>query len=199
MNFLNYELSYPHIVLIYRNIQMYLKTKMWKIIIHIQGNQDFYSSSEGQRNPLTPLYDADICRYMSGVFLKWVGNKLARWFRESPAAFIHHQVVIRLSHLPREILGGSSQAKEKVLLPGPNNYKSAITDQTLFPWPCLQLEEQHRPSFLFLLAEKTPLSAASWRLHRIWDSFSIKWMTLRRPGATLLWLFGLGAAESHRD
>lgn len=32
-----------------------------------------------------------------------------------------------------EILDGSSQAKEKVLLQGPNNYKSAITDQTVFP------------------------------------------------------------------
>lgn len=54
------------------------------------------------------------------------------------------QVVIWLSHLSSEILDGSSQAKEKVLLQGPNNYKSAITDQTLFPWPCLQLEEQLR-------------------------------------------------------
>lgn len=41
--------------------------------------------------------------------------------------------VIWLSHLSNEILDGSSQAKEKVLLQGPNNYKSAITDQTLFP------------------------------------------------------------------
>lgn len=54
------------------------------------------------------------------------------------------QVVTWLSHLFGEILDGSSQAKEKVLLQGPNNYKRAITDQTLFPRPCLLLEEQLR-------------------------------------------------------
>lgn len=32
-----------------------------------------------------------------------------------------------------EILDGGGQAKGTALLQGPNNYKSAITDQTLFP------------------------------------------------------------------
>lgn len=87
------------------------------------------------------------------------------------------RAVIWLSHLSSEILDGSSRAKEKVLLQGPNNYNSAITDQTLFPWPCPQLEEQLWLFWLKAQAAKVSLSAGatrSWRLRRIRDSFAIK-------------------------
>lgn len=110
------------------------------------------------------------------------------------------RAVIWLSHLSSEILDGSSRAKEKVLLQGPNNYNSAITDQTLFPWPCPQLEEQLWLFWLKAQAAKVSLSAGatrSWRLHRIRDSFAIKQMTLCWPGATLVWLFGFSATKIH--
>lgn len=45
----------------------------------------------------------------------------------------HRKKKSRNTSLWGEILDGRSQAKEKVLLKGANNYNSAITDQTLFP------------------------------------------------------------------